>query len=134
MPTSIREKILDAICTAAAGKYGEFPQDDRDLPATRVIDGDDVARRNYDDSVLTMPVAVVRMNTATSNNADIMRAEAGGLYAAVVQEMFEDPTFDGLVDDLEHTGGGPGADNKFIFGIAQFQVTYHHLEGDPFNQ
>ena len=135
MPTSIREQLLAAITTTVSGEYGiPAPEDERDLPVTIVQDGQDEAETTtYNQTNVTMPVAIATAAAATSSDKDVMRAQANALLAGIITTMFADETFGDLADGIEYTGGGIQTEvGKFVFAEAQFTVRYHYLRGDPF--
>ena len=137
MPTSVREQILSAITTRVGGEYGiPAPETERDLPITIVQDGpDDASDDVYGQTNAQMPVVIASAVVAASKDRDDMRAEAGELLASLIQSVFSDETFGGLVEKVEYTGGGIQTEaTKFLFAEAQFTVFYNHVRGDPYTQ
>lgn len=134
MAVSIREQILSAIATAVGGEYGlETPENERDLPATIVQDGEDIAEENvYNQTAIQMPVVVATIAESETSDPNSLRAQANALLAAISPLMYADETFGGLADRIEYTGGGIEAEvGKFVFAVAQFTVHYHTVRGDP---
>lgn len=131
MPTAIEDQILAAIQTAVSGEYGQFPQQFRSLPATRVLADDNTAADNqYGETACTLPLVVARAEEATSTAPSDMRAQGSAIIAALVSAMFADETFGGLADNIEYLGGGRGFDGKTVFGSAQFNIYYRTERGD----
>jgi hypothetical protein len=131
--TPVRELLLAAITTAVDGVYRvPSPEDERDLPQTFVQDGTDDARDDYDYTVLVMPVAVARAEVAASADKAAQRAQAHGMLADLVADMYADGSFGGLAQGLELVGGGIQTElGKFVFAEASFRVTYRHVRGNP---
>ncbi len=133
MATSIREQLLAAITTAVGGEYGApFPERPSDLPATRVLDGDDEATDHYGVSAIETALEIGRGANATDLDMTAMRTQAHGLLADLITEVHADETFGGLANGIQYNGGGIAADNQFVFAVAQFTVLWHHVRGDPF--
>ena len=134
MPISIREQLLAAITLAVVGEYDtDIPSDERELPITLVSDDVESATSNYDSVTIEIPVAVARVAVSTGRTGDSQRAQANALLAEIVSEMGADETFGGLSSSTEYQGGGIALNNKFVAVEAQFNVTFEHLRGDPYN-
>lgn len=133
MTDSVRERLLNAILTAVGGQYGiPAPEDERDLPATIVQEGDDTATTNYDYTACVMPIAVARAELAANSNRDTMRVQGHAALKALIAAMHVDETFGGLAQGVDYTGGGIQVEaGKLVFAEATFQVRYQHLRGQP---
>jgi hypothetical protein len=132
MAEMVRERLLAAILTAVGGEYGvRAPEDDRDVPVTIVQDGADEASANYDATVCVMPLNVARAEEAASTDRTASRRQAHAALQALIEDMFEDETFDGLAVGIEYTGGGIAVDGRLVFAEATFRVRYQHLRGQP---
>lgn len=142
MPTSVREQLLSAITTAVSGTYGlPLPEDERDLPVTIVQDGEETATpSNYGGTQYEVEVAVLQVDaldpTSGQTQAQFqtsMRGKCHELLAAAQTAFFADPTFGGLADGVDYTGGSIATEaNGLCYASAQFSVRYHTVRGDPF--
>jgi hypothetical protein len=143
MPTPVREQLLSAITTAVGGTYGvPLSEDERDLPLIIVQDGEEVAEPTaYGATEYTIEVSVISVDKAADRVAGqsqeqyqaAMRAKCHELLAASQVLFFADPTFGGLADGVDYTGGSITAEaNGLCYAAAQFSVRYHTVRGDPF--
>lgn len=134
MPTSVREQVLAAITAAVGGKYGvPSPDDERDLPLTVLDDGQDVATHEYGRTDVATPVAIARLEKATSNDREVLRKQANEILAQIQVDIAADETFGELADEAEYTGGVISSElGKWVGAEAFFTVRYHHVRGDPY--
>lgn len=135
MSDPIRERLLAAIVTATAGEYGEYIAVDDELPVTVVADGDDSASTDvYGITSCTVPVTVARAEKAASTDKGARRKQAHLSLAALVVQVFADPTFGALAHRLEYTGCAIQTEGAggVITVQAYFSATYRHMAGDPF--
>lgn len=133
MTDSVRERLLAAITTATCGVYRvPTPDDERDLPLTFVQDSTDDVDTDYDFTRLVMPVAVARVELATSTDRAAQRTQANAALAALIVAMYTDETFGGLAQGITLAGQGIQTElGKYVFAEASFQVKYQHVRGDP---
>jgi len=143
MPTPIREQLLSAITTAVGGSYGvQLPDSDRDVPLIIVQDAEETAQpdaygsTNYEIEIVVVSADAAPAYTDGQTQAEYqaaMRAKCHDLLAAVQSLFFTDPTFGGLADGVDYTGGSIATEvNGLCFAVAQFNVRYHTVRGDPF--
>lgn len=137
MAVPIREQILAAICVAVGGEYAQpAPVDVRELPWTGVEDGEEAATDDtYGYSTIVMEVVVGRGDTAPNSDRQALRIQGSRILADIETEMFADPTFGGLVDQLSYAGGVVQTQlGSMCLVAAAFNVQYQRVRGDPFAQ
>lgn len=134
MPTPIREQILQAITDAVGGEYyADIPEDERDLPLTSVVDGEDEAATDaYGVTNVTTLVQVVRAQKADSREKSDMRAQCNGILADMVVELSSDSATKALVDGIDYISGAIVPESDGCSGIASFNIRWHHVAGDPY--
>lgn len=137
MPDSIRQRLKTNLATALGGEWGlPAPTDERDLPFTSLDNGSETASAAFDSMFCEITLTVARAAVATSPTASVLNAEAEALQAAIHIELCGasvDQTFGDLADEVTYLGGGTAVEmGKFIWGLAEFSVKYHHVRGDPY--
>jgi hypothetical protein len=135
MTDSVREQIQSNAQAAVGGQWGLAAiRDDSDLPFTSLDDGtDSVSSDEYGRTDLAMAVAVTRVEKSTSSDLEELRIHGNRILAEIQAEMFADETLGGVADGVDYAGGGTSANvGKYVFALANFNIRYHHVRGDPY--
>lgn len=137
MSDTIRERILQAIAqrTGAVRRLESF--DEKDMPFTVLLAGDDAEERvDYDTTDLAMPVTVARALAPAGDKGDAWLTTAENAYGQLVLDVFgSDRSFGDLATRLQHTGGSAGLIEDGTRGItaqAEFLIHYRIATGNPF--
>lgn len=135
MPASVREQLINAIVTAVSGEWWlPTPEAEVDLPFCLVQDGEEIASADdYGHTSIELPIIVAKAASADSTDKTVLRQQCNELLAGIIQDMFTDPTYGGLVDGVDYTGGSIQTEvGRYCFAEAQFTIRYHTVRGDPY--
>lgn len=138
MTDSIRERILQALTTRVSGQRGLEGVDMEDLPLTVVVEGGDTpGDSDYDKTRLVMPVTIARAVEQTGIKNDAWYTAANIQLAELIKTAFgSDPTFGGLAEGMDYTGGDVAVITDGAKGVAVqifIDIRYAFLHGDPYN-
>lgn len=139
MALPIRERLLQVLATRASAERGLEYYDQRDLPFTVLLEGEDqAAEDDYDNTRVVTPVTVARALKVTGNKTDDWYEQANVALGDLIKEVYaggED--LDGLADGIDYEGGSVEVITDGARGTiaqASFNIRWAFVHGDPFAQ
>lgn len=139
MALTIREQILQTLATRTTADRGLEMYDERDLPATFLIEGEEQAGEDeYDNTHVSLSVTLARAIPLVGNKGDDWYEEANTALGNLVKEVYvggED--LGGLADGIDYEGAGVSIITDGARGAmvqVSFGIRFAFLHGDPFTQ
>lgn len=138
MALPIRERVLQALAARLNAVRGLEQYDERDLPLTVIVEGEENADDgDYDLVRVTLPVTIARVSKFLGAKDDEWHQQANADFAALIKEVYtggED--LGGLAQGIDYTGGGIDVVSDGARGTmvqAFFNIRYAFTHGDPFS-
>lgn len=139
MRVPIRELIIRALTARVSAVRGMETYDAQELPLTILVEGDDTAgESDYDLTRVVMSVTIARAATQSGAKGDDWYSAANELLAGLIEESFaSDPTFAGLADGMDYTGGSVARLDDGSRGVMVqifLEIRYAFLHGNPYSR
>jgi hypothetical protein len=139
MALPIREQLLQELAGRASAQRGLEMYDERDLPFTVLLEGEDqAATDDYDNARVATPVTLARAMKITGNKTDDWYEQGNVALADLIKEVYvggED--LNGLADGIDYEGGSVEVITDGARGVmvqASFNIRWAFVHGDPFSQ